>query len=149
MKTIHTLVAVSLAGAGMMALGCEHTDRNVATESPAATPVSQPMGATNAQALGPTVDPGVVDRLANARCDREQTCDNVGDGRKYASRHVCMDQQKGSIANDLNSFQCPRGIDGAAVQQCLSAIGGEECGAHPVEAITRMDRCRNGAMCMK
>jgi hypothetical protein len=149
MKELQILVAVSLAGAGTMALGCEHTDRNVATTSPAAPPASQPMGATNAQAVGPAVDPAVVDRLANARCDREQTCDNVGDGRKYASRRVCMEQQRGSIGNDLNSFQCSRGIDGAAVQQCLSAIGGEECGAHPVEAISRMDRCRNGAMCMK
>ena len=133
----------------MLVLGCEHTDdRNVATSSPAAAPASQPIGVTNTQAPN-AVDPSVVDRLANARCDREQTCDNVGDGRRYASRHVCLEQQKGTIANDLNSYQCPRGIDGAAVQQCLSAIGAEECGAHPVEAVTRMDRCRNGAMCMK
>jgi hypothetical protein len=145
MNTLHTLVSVSLASAGMLVLGCEHTDRSVATSSPS----EQPIGATNAQPAGNTVDASVVDRLANARCDREQTCDNVGDGKTYASRHVCLEQQKGSIANDLNSYQCPRGIDGAAVQQCLSAIGGEECGAHPVEAITRMDRCRNGAMCMK
>jgi hypothetical protein len=134
----------------MLVLGCEHTDdRNVATSSPAAPPASQPLGATNAQAVGAPVDPGVVDRLASARCDREQACDNVGDGKRYASRHVCMEQQKGSIANDLNSYQCPRGIDGPAVQECLSAIAGEECGAHPVEAITRIDRCRNATMCMK
>jgi hypothetical protein len=143
MNTIHTLVAISMAGAGMLVLGCEHTDRN------AAVPGSQPIGATMAQPTSSGVDGSVVARLANARCDREQVCDNVGDGKRYASRHICMEQQKGSIANDLNSYECPRGIDSVAVQQCLSAIGAEECGAHPVEAITRMNNCRNGAMCMK
>jgi hypothetical protein len=154
MNTLHTkgsrraCLALSLASAGVLALGCEHTDdRNVATSSPAAAPVSQSMGATNAQPA--SVDSSVVDRLSNARCDREQACDNVGDGKRYASRHVCLEQLRGSIANDLNSFQCPHGIDGSAVQQCVWAIGGEECGAHPVEAITRMDKCRNGAMCIK
>jgi hypothetical protein len=133
MKTLRIAVAVSLASVGTLALGCEHTeDRNVATADPASTH-----------------DAAVVDRLSNARCDREAACDNVGDGKKYASQQVCMDKMRGGIANDINSYQCPRGIDGTAVQECLAAIGNEECGAHPIEAITRMDKCRSGAMCMK
>jgi hypothetical protein len=102
------------------------------------------MGVTNLQA-----DASVVDRLSNARCDREESCNNVGDGKRYESRRVCQHQMRGDIANDLNSYQCPRGIDGAAVHQCLMAIRSEECGAHPIEAITRMNKCRSGAMCMK
>jgi hypothetical protein len=122
-----------LASVGTLPLGCERTeDRNVATADPASTH-----------------DTAVVDRLSSARCDREAACDNVGDGKKYASQQVCMDKMRGGIANDINSYQCPRGIDGTAVQECLAAIGNEECGAHPIEAITRMDRCRSGAMCMK
>jgi Family of unknown function (DUF6184) len=73
----------------------------------------------------------------------------IGDGKKYASRSVCMEQLRGGIANDLNPYQCPGGIDGAAVEECLSAVVAEECGAHPVEAITRVEKCRNGAMCHK
>jgi Family of unknown function (DUF6184) len=145
MKTLHRVVAVSVASAGLLVLGCEHTDdRNVATSAPAPGTASRPVGATNIQA-----STSVVDRLSNARCDREEVCNNVGDGKKYASRRVCMDQIHGGIANDLNSFQCPGGIDGVAVQQCLTAIGNEECGAHPIEAITRMDKCRSGTMCVK
>jgi hypothetical protein len=60
-----------------------------------------------------------------------------------------MEQLRGSIGNDLNAYQCPGGLDGSAIQRCLSAISSEECGAHPVEAITRMERCRSGAMCLK
>jgi hypothetical protein len=104
-----------------LALGCEHTeDRNVVTSEPGPAP---------------TRDASVVARLSNARCDREAACDNIGDGKKYASQQVCLDKMRGGIANDINSYQCPR--------------GNEECGAHPIEAITRMDKCRSGAMCMK
>jgi hypothetical protein len=135
MKTLRMAVAVSLANAGTLVLGCEHTeDRHVATSEPAPAP---------------TRDSAVVDRLSSARCDRETACDNVGDGKKYASRQVCLDKMHGDIANDINSYQCPRGIDANAVSQCLTAVGNEECGAHPIEAITRMDKCRSGAMCMK
>jgi hypothetical protein len=145
MHTPQMMIAVSLASAGMVVLGCEHTDDRVATSRPA----QQPMGATNTQGRESSLDPPVVNHLARARCDREQACNNVGDGKEYASRQVCMDQARGGVANDLNSHQCPGGINRAAVQECLTAIGNEECGAHPVEAITRMDKCRSGAMCMK
>ncbi|MGH7297630.1 MAG: DUF6184 family natural product biosynthesis lipoprotein [Polyangiaceae bacterium] len=155
MKTLRTMFVVSLAGAGMVMTGCQHTqDRSMATSSPATTQASQRVGQTTAPAgrMGATnVQPGsatsVVETLAEARCDREQTCGNVGDGKKYASRNVCMDQQRGGIANDLNPYQCPGGIDEAAVQGCLTAVSVEECGVHPLEAITRMEKCRKGAMC--
>ena len=104
------------------------------------------MGATNVQ---PGSAAMVVERLATARCSREQTCDNIGGGRKYASHRVCMEQLRGGIENDLNPYQCPGGIDELAVQACLSAVSAEECGAHPIEAITRMEKCRNGALCRK
>jgi hypothetical protein len=143
MKTLHTLVAFALAGAGMLAIGCEHTDGGVAVS----IPPPQPVGVTNVQPH--SIDAFTVDRLASARCDREQSCDNVGEGKKYVSRHVCMEQLRGHIDNDLNAYQCPGGIDETAVTHCVSAIGAEECGAHPVEALTRIDKCRAGAMCLK
>jgi hypothetical protein len=145
MHTHQMMIAVSLASAGMLALGCEHTDDRVANSRPA----QQQMGATNTQGRESSLDPPVVNHLARARCDREQACNNVGDGKTYASRQVCMDQFRGGVANDLNAHQCPGGINAAAVQECLTAIGNEECGAHPVEAIIRIDKCRSGALCMK
>ena len=152
MSTLHGMVGVSLAAAGMAILGCQHTDSNAAAcPTPAAPPAqaaqaAEPMGVTSTQAPG--VDASIVDRLASARCDREQSCDNIGDGRKYASRRICMEQLRGRIGNDLNSYQCPGGIDDAAVTHCVAAIDEEQCGAHPIEALTRIDKCRSGAMCI-
>ncbi len=94
------------------------------------------------------VDSSVVDKLSAARCDREQSCSNVGAGQKYASRTVCMDQMRGGLANDLNAYECPRGIDEAQLGDCVTAIRAEEC-SHPFDTISRMEKCRTGALCMK
>jgi hypothetical protein len=140
-----TLLAVSMTTAGVLAVGCAHNDDNTMASSPDRhTSPTQPSGVTSQQA---TNMGGTVDRLTAARCDREQACNNIGDGKKYASRSVCMEQIHGSIANDLNSYQCPGGLDDSAVNQCMNAIGNEECGVHPMEALSRLDKCRSGSMC--
>jgi hypothetical protein len=144
MKTLHMMVAVSLVSAGALVAGCEHTDDRRAVNSEPARATTRPMGVTNLQ----SDTSSVVTRLSDARCNREEACNNVGDGKKYASRRVCLDQMRGSIANDLNAYQCP-GIDEAAVEKCQVAIRSEECGAHPFEEIARMDKCRSGQMCKK
>jgi hypothetical protein len=64
------------------------------------------------------------------------------------SRGVCTDQVRGSIANDLNAYDCPRGIDSEALDRCMAAIKSEEC-SHPFDTLTRYDKCRTGALCMK
>jgi len=138
------VVAVALVSAGAVVAGCGHTAERHATNSEPARASSRPTGVANLQA-----DTAVVNRLSDARCAREQACNNVGDGKKFSSRSVCLDQMRGGIANDLNAYQCPGGIDEAAVRQCQVAIRSEECGAHPFETITRMDKCRSGPMCMK
>jgi hypothetical protein len=138
------VVAVSLASACASVVGCERTDDRHAVNSVPAREAA-PQSVTNLQADTSSV----VNRLSEARCDREQACDNIGDGKKYASRLVCLDQMRGGIANDLNAYQCPGGIDEAALRQCQVAIHNEECGAHPLEAITRIDKCRSGPMCVK
>ena len=90
----------------------------------------------------------VVDRLAEARCDQEQGCNNIGPGAKFTSRSVCMEQIHGSIANDLNAYNCPRGLNRDGVDRCMAAIKSEEC-SHPFDTLTRYDKCRTGALCMK
>jgi len=101
-------------------------------------------GVTSAQ----RADSAVVAKLAAARCDREQSCKNVGASQKYASHEVCMDQMRGSLANDLNAYECPRGIDESRLDACMNAIRNEDCG-HPLDTLSRMEKCRTGALCMK
>jgi hypothetical protein len=157
--------ALSIGTMGLL-LGCAHENhRNATAAAPStherrgefvgathqgaqrATDQGAPeKGATNMQADG--TDAAIVERLSRARCDREQSCGNIGGGQKYVSRDVCMDQMRGTIANDLNTFNCPGGLDRGEVEHCLSAIKSEQCG-HPFETIGRMQRCRTGALCVK
>lgn len=115
-----------------------------ANQGPAVTGTPESPGVTAPQK---GADLAIVDRLAEARCDQEQGCNNIGPGAKFASRSVCTEQIHGSIANDLNAYNCPRGLNREGVDRCMAAIKSEEC-SHPFDTLTRYDKCRTGALCM-
>jgi hypothetical protein len=139
MNILRTMYALPLTITGLL-LAC-----GGANQGPAVTGTPESPGVTSSQR---GADMAVVDRLSEARCDQEQGCNNIGPGAKYASRSVCMDQIHGSIANDLNAYDCARGLDRAGVDRCMAAIKSEECN-HPFDTLTRYDKCRTGALCMK
>jgi Family of unknown function (DUF6184) len=140
MNIFRTTKGLLLTTTGLL-LACGSANRG-----PAETGTSQSRtGVTSSQKTADTV---IVDRLAAARCDQEQECKNVGPDAKYASRSVCKDQIRGRIGNDLNAYDCPRGLDREAVDRCMAAIKSEEC-SHPFDTLTRFDKCRTGVLCMK
>jgi len=141
MKTLRAMCAFSLSTGGLL-LACAGT--NQSERAPLAGTERSP-GVANEQNRA---DNAVVNELATAQCDREQACSNIGNGAKYVSREVCMEQIRGNTANDLNAYNCPGGIDRHGLNQCLSAIKGEECN-HPLDTISRVDKCRTGALCIK
>jgi len=151
MKTFRSLCALSLTTLGPL-LACggasQEPPNTASSESQpvpiAGTSVESHPGVTSAQ----SVDKAVVHQLASARCDQEQTCNNIGPKAKFGSREICMDQLKGRMSNDLNGYNCPRGIDRDALNRCMAAITSEEC-SHPFDTLTRYDKCRTGALCMK
>jgi hypothetical protein len=86
--------------------------------------------------------------LATARCDREETCKNVGSGRTYASRNACMDELRDKTRSELNASDCPGGVDNGQLEKCLSEIRGEKCG-NVLDTITRLAACRTSALCVQ
>ena len=151
MKTLRPLYVLSLTTLGpLLACGASQEPPNTASSADtqpapiAGTSVESHPGVTSAQSF----DKSVVHQLASARCDQEQTCNNIGPKAKFASREVCMDQMKGSMGNDLNAYNCPRGIDRDGSNRCMAAVTSEEC-SHPFDTLTRYDKCRTGALCLK
>lgn len=151
MKTLRPLYVLSLTTLGpLLACGASQEPPNTASSADtqpapiAGTSVESHPGVTSAQSF----DKSVVHQLASARCDQEQTCNNIGPKAKFASREVCMDQMKGSMGNDLNAYNCPRGIDRDGLNRCMAAVTSEEC-SHPFDTLTRYDKCRTGALCLK
>jgi hypothetical protein len=134
--------ALSLVTMGLLA-ACDRNSREGGSyQAPGA---SSSKGTTNMQ---PTVDSATVGRIATSRCDREQMCNNIGGGKAYVTRSACMDQMQGNIANELNSYNCPSGLDAQHVDECLAAISGEKCD-HPLDTLSRVDKCRTGALCAR
>jgi hypothetical protein len=141
-NVIRTMGGLVLGAAcGLYACGGTTSQSSVATGTAARTP----MGVANAQ----KADKNIVEQLANARCDRETSCDNVGVPKaKYSSRDACMAAMRGDMAPSLNGYDCPGGIDQTGLERCLNAIHDEGCG-RPLDTLSRFDRCRSSSLCLK
>jgi Family of unknown function (DUF6184) len=92
---------------------------------------------------GPAKD---VHEISTARCEREQTCGNVGAGKTYESTDQCVTKLDADGYADLNSADCKAGIDRTQLDKCLSAIKAEECNS-PMDSLERVVDCRSTALC--
>ncbi len=134
-----------LASLATLVLACAEQSASSQAKGPTPVPGSEPpAGVTEAQNAA---DQRVGDKLASARCDHEEKCQNVGTGRKYATRDVCQIQLRSDTVGDLNAQKCPHGLDQNAVEHCVSAIQKEPCSIS-LDTITRIADCRSGAICM-
>lgn len=124
--TISTLAA-SAVGA------CSHNDRP-ATHAQMASARSQKAKSA-------------VNDIVNARCDLEQRCSNIASGKKYDSRDMCESKLQGATADDLNTKDCPHGVDQGKLSTCLSDIRAESCG-NPLDSLSRWNACRTGQICL-
>jgi hypothetical protein len=145
MSTHSKLGVVSLVTTIALA-ACAHADSHDPAVPGTVAYHEVTVGVANTQASDN--DQWVVEQLAAARCDREQGCSNIGGGRSYASRNVCLDTMRGSIGNDLNAFNCPSGIDRANLERSKLAIREEHCN-DAVATISRAQNCRTAALCLK
>lgn len=111
------------------------------------SPSSEPrLGVTNSQPR-PKANDAVVERLAAARCDQEQRCGNVRPGALFASRQDCLVQLRGSIGDDLESYDCVSGLDRPGLGACARALAGDRCG-EPFQTLARYGACRHAASCL-
>jgi len=86
--------------------------------------------AAGASSCGGVTDARVAarNRASKAACDRAQACGSIGPGQSYNDYMSCI-----SIVNgDIDSSIWPAGecqqIDQSALNVCLNAIGGTQCG---------------------
>ncbi len=142
----HPLRNLSLALAGVaLSLGaCERDAPLVSRES---APMTRTEAPTTPVETSPTtaVDPALA-RLAEARCDREVRCENVGEGRRYESRSACIREVRTSHADDVNRSECPAGVDQRELAECMEEVRNEDCG-NPLDTVGRLVACRSSDLC--
>jgi len=87
-----------------------------------------------------------VRSIADARCDREARCKNIGADAKFASRNACLERVKEDWAADLNAHECPHGVREVELDECLQDIRDEECG-NPFDSLDRLFSCGTAEIC--
>jgi hypothetical protein len=93
-------------------------------------------------------DDEVVASIADARCDREASCNRVGPGAHYRNRDDCVHQNRQSLRTDLNSARCPGGIGEAGLTQCVKSLENGQCSA-PGQDTGVTSHCKLDSMCMR
>lgn len=84
-----------------------------------------------------------IERIVQARCNREQECAERGHEPTDPTR--CAAEQRRAIESGLSSGECPGGISAEALDACIEAIQNERCGvAH--DALT-VASCRTQELC--
>ncbi len=88
-----------------------------------------------------------IQRITDARCDREVACNNVGAGKSYGTRQACTNELGHDKRADLRAEECPRGISEPDLNDCLADIKSEKCG-NPLDSISRLAACRKAKLCL-
>jgi hypothetical protein len=124
----HLRPTLAFAALGAAFLACEHDDGRASTPT------------------GNGADDQAVSQIAATRCDQQASCNNIGAGRRYATRDACKAQFERTTRRRLNPETCAAGVDLTRVDACLAEIKKESC--DPVDT-EQMDACRKSALCIR
>ena len=113
--------------------------------APSLVPDSGPGGSPEARDRAMA---GVVDSIAKASCDREQSCNTIGPGATFGSMQECLSTFHAKYAKELSVGNCPGGIDKGGFDDCISSFEASQCSG-PDEAITRTATCSTKSICIK
>ena len=85
---------------------------------------------------------------AEARCNREVRCNNVGVGKHYRNAQTCMADQINDRSHSWEAAnEChANGVNQAHLSECLSAVRTQNCN-NPIDDLSRIAQCRVGEVC--
>ena len=84
-------------------------------------------------------------RIAAARCDHEDRCNNIGADEKYSSRNDCMNDMAPEARDAMDD--CRYGVDEKDLRECVSALSNEECNA-PLQNMKSFKECETDNLCL-
>jgi hypothetical protein len=88
------------------------------------SPPPQVPGSTSMQ---PVDTETAVRRIAAARCKHATACNEIGGKKTFPSMQACMGKNRSDAEDDLRTANCPRGVNAARLQSCVSAVEAESC----------------------
>jgi hypothetical protein len=133
------ILSLSLVGS-LLALGACNRTSDRATE-PA---YGEPRADTELRPASRAAS--AAESITEARCAREQRCENIGDDKKYSSFNDCSDRVRNDWKDDLNARECPGGVNQKELDECLAAIRNEDCNS-PFDTLSRLTQCATAPIC--
>lgn len=87
-----------------------------------------------------------VEKLATTNCDRELACDNIGGGRRYETRELCLVTFEREKYEELGLSKCLLGVDYVQLDLCNREVATEACGS-PLYTLDTLSACRSDKLC--
>lgn len=145
MKTLSKLGAWAV-GAGFISLvGCtKATEPEPLTASKAETSPPPAVTAMTPAARTKTA----AEQIAQARCEREQQCGNIGNDQTYSSSQDCLARIQNDWKADLNARDCPGGVNEKELSECLAQVRSEAC-SNPFDTLARVTECTAAQICVE
>jgi hypothetical protein len=136
MTTFSKLGLCSLAATAAFAIvGCNKTaEREPNADGSGMTPASRTRSA--------------AEQISQARCEREQECGNIGADKTFSSTQDCLARIQNDWKDDLNSRECPGGINQKELNECMAQVRAEAC-ANPFDTLARVTECTSGQICIE
>lgn len=92
-----------------------------------------------------------ANRVAAARCEREQKCENIGPEKRHASVEQCLSSVHEGMDRELGGDEdCKKGVLMSDLEQCLSETREQDCSgpAEAINAIGRAKQCSSSDLCL-
>jgi hypothetical protein len=126
-------VALLLAA---LASACEREQKSL---------LSEPIEARTAVRSGIGIPSGAAEAIAQRRCDLAERCDRIGPGKPYDRRVECEFRHGAELSEELNSIDCPRGVDEGRLGACLRELELVTCA--DIDRVSRRPECLASAIC--
>ena len=135
MTTFNKLGLCLAATAAFAIVGCNKTgEREPNADTSNMTPAARTRSA--------------AEQIAQARCEREQQCGNIGSDKTFSSSQDCLARVRSDWKDDLNSRECPGGINQKELDECMAQVRAEACG-NPFDTLARITECTSGQICVE
>jgi hypothetical protein len=89
-----------------------------------------------------------IGRIIEGRCDREDACGRIGEGKKWETRRACREEMSLDERSSLRADRCPGGLDADAVNECVDKVRSQRC-RDPIDAIAREAVCQKLRLCLR
>lgn len=97
---------------------------------------------------GPADLTSSIDAIADAECQREAACGNVGPDKRFMDRITCVAEMRRDAKSTVHERNCANGVEQARLNACLSAARNETC-ANPFNTLTTYVPCKSETLCSR